>query len=188
MLNDFFDWIDEAIINTLFQPICNSIRKHFGWSKRVPASVMKAVAIIGTIPVCGFLVSLGGMMYLLVTILILWILGQVSAIRDLIHDEMLDGESEMMCPSFALDEYRVKGKNGRKFALILSLFVLPFVLAAILTPKLSYVASFLLVSYIADLCDSYFRACIDLPKGKSVFARIQVWIRNFAKQSMPQAT
>lgn len=151
---------------------------------------MKVIAIIGMIPFCVEFVSIGGVAYLFVSVQILWVLGQIQVIRSLIRDEIQNGKSEMITPHNILDNYRVKGKNDRKYALVLSLLVLPFTLALILTPEhnLSVAASFYLVGGIANLCDGYFRACIDLPKGKSVFTRAREWLRNFAKQSVPQAT
>lgn len=188
MLNDFLDFIDEIIIDECFQPICDRIRITFGWSKRVPSAVMKVLAVIGLFPLCVAMVAFGGIWYLLAGLMLLWILGQVTLIAMLVQDEMRDHEFEITKSDSVLDEYRIKGKTDRKFSLVLSFFLLPWVLAGMLTPEFSYIASFYLAGGTANLCDCFFRACTDLPRGKGVFTRMREWFRDFAKQPIPQTT
>jgi len=186
VFNDFLEFIDETIINRCFQPISDKIRTVFGWSKRVPSVVMKVVAIVGLIPACVTMVTIGGIAYLLATFMLLWILAQVLAIVTLVRDEMRNNSSQTTGSESILDKYRVSGKNDRKYALVLSVFALPFILAGILTPEFSYIASFYFVGAIANLCDGFFRACTDLPKGKSIFTRVRAWLRSFTEQATPQ--
>lgn len=188
MLNDFLDFIDETIIDGCFQPICDRIRMTLGWSKRVPSAVMKVIAVIGLFPLCVATVVFGSIWYLLAGIMLLWILGQVTLIAVLVQDEMRDNEFEITKSDGVLDEYRIKGKTDRKFSLVLSLFVLPYVLAGMLMPEFSYVTTFYLIGGTANLCDGFFRACTDPPRGKSVFTRMREWFRGFAKQPIPQTS
>ncbi|QQR65393.1 hypothetical protein IPH92_02330 [Candidatus Kaiserbacteria bacterium] len=186
---NLFDLLDDYLIDRLFQPICDRVRKIFGWSKRVPVATMKFLMIIGIIPVCvtaiirdhAFSIFIG-------VITLLWIMNQSWLIFTLIKDEIHDGKSEGKGGSSILDGWRVIGRGFRKATLLLSVFLFPFVLAGIATPEMSHVSLFYGIGLLANLGDDFFKACTDLPKGKSVFARMKEWFRNHSLRPVPQTS
>ena len=118
----------------------------------------------------------------------LWIIAQTWFIITIIRDEMRDQKSPATNSSAFLDGYRVTGKGSRSTALLLSVFLIPFVLAGISIPEVSYESSFYSIALLANLGDDFFKACTDLPRGKSVFARMKDWFRVHALRPVPHTS
>jgi len=186
MPNSTFDLIDNFLIDQCFQPICDRVRRVFGWSKRVPVVFMKALTILGLTPLCGEMMVLGGVFYIFAIVMIVWILVKALLIKILIEEEISESRLERTYTSQALDGYRVWGKNERKQTFLLSIFIIPFVLGATLIPEYRFVIGFYLMGCFTNLFDLFFRACSDLPKGKSVFEKLRERIWSSTRSPVPQ--
>lgn len=190
MLNDLYDLVDDFLIDTVFQPICDRIRKTFGWSKRIPVATMMPLMIIGYIPICvEFVINGDALSYLFAAMLLYLILFVSRLVITLIKDEIHDGTSESTGGSTILDRHRVCEKVEREAGFLLSAFIMtPFVLVGIATPEISLVCIFFGIGWFAFICCLYFRACTDLPRGKSVFARMKDWFRVHALRPVPHTS
>lgn len=59
MFSEMMDDLDDFLIDRVFQPMCDRIRKTFGWSKRVPAAISDILSAVGLIPLTAWLIFFG---------------------------------------------------------------------------------------------------------------------------------
>jgi hypothetical protein len=158
MFSDIFSAIDDTLIDEYFQPTCDRIREKFGWTKSLPTAITLIVAIFGLAPLttAAFIVgySLSWILFVPAGIMLLWILVNTLWAACLIpvgfHSETGDST-------------RLTGKQDRKWTMVLSIIVLPVILAALTYPDVDVktIAFTYLISGIANICTGYFKACTD---------------------------
>lgn len=158
MFSDIFSCVDITLIDKYFQPVCDRIRKKFGCSKGVPTAIALIIAIVGLAPlttvifIAGYAVS--WVFFILAGIMLLWILVNTFQAAHLISAGFRS-ETE--------DSTRLDGKKDRKWTIILSIAVLPIILAALTYPDVDSrtIAFTYLIGGIANICAVYFKACTD---------------------------
>lgn len=86
-----------------------------------------------------------------------------------------------------LDPRRFLSAKDRKVAIALSIIALPPTLLGILDDSagFSLIAWFYLVGGVANLSSAYFKACTDLPPGKSIFAKAKEWFSRLFLRPLP---
>ncbi len=159
-----FSDVDDLLIERCFQPVCDTIRRTTGWSKRIPIAITLAVAIIGLVPLaivtffCGF--HLFWIFFLPAVWMFLWIIVNTLQVYSL-----LSNESRKNQYTDALDSTRLTGEKDRKGTIILSLLALPLALASCVSPDtdVQIVSFSYLIGGTANICAVYFKACTDMP-------------------------
>lgn len=158
MFSDIFSFVDNTLIGEYFQPACDRIRNKFGWTKSLPTAVALIIAIVGLAPlttvsfIAGY--SASWIFFLPAGIMLLWILTNTLQAACLIPAGFRSETG---------DSTRLTGKKDRKWTMILSIIVLPIVLAALTYPDadVKTIALAYLISGIANICAGYFKACTD---------------------------
>ncbi len=159
MFSDICCVIDDALIDTCFQPVCDHIRNKFGWTKSVLAAIALIVAIIGLEPLMtvtfigGY--SISWIFFVIAVILLLWILVNTLHAACLIS---VGFRSETGSST------RLTGMEDRKMTMILSIIALPVVITTLLTYRdtdVRIVALAYLIGSIGNICACYFKACTD---------------------------
>jgi len=157
-MNAVLSRIDDWLIDSVFQSICNWIRMTFGWSRNIPmilslllipyASVMAVLADMraGT----SFpLLTFWSLLFSFLALLVLFYVGR--DIYRYMMDEIAGGEKS----TGAFNAERVKAQEVRLIFLV-NLALLPL-LGFFLDPWLAW---------LGFTCRRYFSACTDLPKPK----------------------
>lgn len=159
MFSDIFSAIDDTLIDEYFQPVCDHIRKKFGWTKSALAAIALIVAIIGLAPLTtvsfigGY--SISWIFFVPAGMMLFWILVNTLHAACLILARFR---------SETKDSTRLTGMEGRKMTLILSIIALPVVIATLLTypdTDVRIVALAYLIGGIGNICACYFKACTD---------------------------
>ena len=106
--------VDEAIIDKLFQPVCNWLNGLLGCTKRVPVVVGYVVSIIALFPLITSTLSLGGVVSKLLALsMVLYCFVRSWVVSKLVIDE-LNGFTEV------IDSNRITGYKDRIATLVLS--------------------------------------------------------------------
>ena len=159
MFSDIFSAIDDTLIDEYFQPVCDHIRKKFGWTKSALAAIALIVAIIGLAPLTtvsfigGY--SISWIFFVPAGMMLFWILVNTLQAACLITAGFR---------SETKDSTRLTGMEDRKMTLILSIIALPVVIATLLTypdTDVRIVALAYLIGGIGNICACYFKACTD---------------------------
>ena len=162
MIRNFLSDVDDWLIDSVFQPICDWLRKTFGWSKKVPTALCYLASVAGAVPLIALVIRLGGgsAVFLLVGACLFGIYMAYCLIIDEIN-----GSKGL--PSFLLDSARINGKRSRVIGIpIFFLFVIPALPLVMIVGEGVVTAA--IFSLIAAYCKHFFEACTDFPKGKKV--------------------
>ncbi len=184
MLDEFLNTIDDFLIDRVHQPICDWIRKTFGWSKRIPTAICSSLAGIGFIPLTLFCLSSENIILMIFSYILLlpWVL--ISSLHTywLLKEEMYhkNGQSSMM-----LDENRVRFIVIRTINLTLSIIIFPFMFTVMTITGGDMIIWSYIAGVLAGLMKGYFQACTDLSKGKTVFQKMKLWISTFFARPLP---
>lgn len=159
MFSNIFSAIDDTLIDEYFQPVCDHIRKKFGWTKSVLAAIALIVAIIGLAPLAtvsfvgGY--SISWIFFVPAGMMLFWILVNTLQAACLIPAGF---RSETM------NSTRLTGMEDRKMTMILLIIALPVVIATLIAypdTDVRIVALTYLISDIGNICAGYFKACTD---------------------------
>ena len=158
MFSDIYSFVDDTLIDEYFQPACDRIRKNFDWSKSMPTAIALIVAIIGLAPLTtvSFIAghSASWIFFVPAGIMLLWIL-------------MNTFQAAYLIPAGFRSETgsstRLTGEKDRRWTMLLSIVILPVVLAALTYPDegVGTIAFAYLIGGIANICAGYFKACTD---------------------------
>ena len=166
MIRNFLSDVDDWLIDSVFQPICDWMRKTFGWSKKIPTAICYLASVAGCVPMISFLIR-SGSVAVTVPVFIVCLFGIYLAYC-LIVDEIHDNKS---FGSLLLEGQRITAKRSRMFAIPLCfLFVIPWLILFLIL-GLGIVAA-LLFGLLTACCKHYFEACTDRPKPKKFFAKV----------------
>lgn len=159
-----FSDIDDFLIDRCFQPVCDAIRRTTGCSKGVPTAIGLLITAIGLVPLM-IATFFFGVHFFWTFFVLAGILLRLIIIYTLHAYSLLYNDSRRHRRTDALDLARLAGERDRKQSLILSIMLLPVLLATCTypAPGAQIVAFFLLVGMIANICAAYFKACTDLP-------------------------
>lgn len=176
MLVRLFHALDDFLIDRIFQPICDALRKLFGWSKKVPTATTTVLTAMSLMPIILLCIHIGGIMYLPGTFSSLYMLGLLWLSYHLFQNEFAD-ESRKIPLTAAMDPSRAKKRTDREQALFLTVvLILLFIILPVPIPKTFLINDpfdIFSMGLVANLCRGYFQACTDLPPGKTVFAKLK---------------
>lgn len=179
MISRLFHAVDDFLIDRIFQPICDTFRSLFGWTKEAPMGISFAAAIISFMPMCVASINdeiartLGWMMAA-------WII-YCSWLAIRLIRKGTAGKDGSQAGSATMDAARVELfvlRIGLLLLVALMIQALIWLIRAI--PTMSFTLSTFLIGIIFVICILYFQACTDLPPGKTVLAktkeRIAEWL------------
>lgn len=155
-----FKIIDDFLIDSVFQPICNGIQLFTGCSKRVPAAIGCFISAGSIIPLLFFIILLEDTL-LRVVGSIGWIfcIGLVIRGTAFILQELRDRES-----SSSLDSKRLTDSFHRKMSLVSSTGVTLIAGPIFSLLQESSIGFALTLGAVSSLCAIYFEACTNFPK------------------------
>ena len=180
MFEELLTAIDDFLIDRACQPFCNWLQKNFGWSKRVPIAISVIAMIIGITPlVSRMLFSKYWILMPFASILCIFILVNAQYAYSLIREEIHQKKNASQRES-ALDSTRVRFSQPRKINLVAFIIALPSFLIGMNYPEISLLSWGCLIGNIGILASVYFRACTNLPRGKTMFQKIKSWLSTFA--------
>lgn len=162
----FLQQFDDWLIDSVFQPLCDFLRRTFGWSKRVPAAVALLLSVAGFLPLILKALSEEGFFRMLGAALVIFLLFDCVSIHKLFMNE-LSGikEENTYYLHFLLREfaslYRVI-KLIILFLLTVFLFVTLWWGPLPLHYRLLGLAN---IAFILETASEYFLVCRDLPPG-----------------------
>lgn len=185
MLTDFYQKaIDDVIIDSVCQPLCDKVRGIFGWTKRVLAALTIALSVVCYLYLVIDCVLTGkngsAVVFLAVVILV-----QAWKIYRLLSEERNSHRQEQPHSATAMNSARVRNICQRRILFWLFLLFLPLLLVAMTIPALSLIAGSIATIMLMDLLEGWFQACTDLPHGKTAIEKLREQIANFSLHPEP---
>jgi hypothetical protein len=185
MFSRLFRALDDFLIDHIFQPICDALRKLFGWTKDAPMGISFMLTIICYMPLCILTIN-DDMMRVMGWMMAAWIIYCSWLAIRLIQIGTSSKEDRIRTGSTAMNASRVILFAPRIASLLVAAMMIPFLIWLIpAVPSISFMLSTFTAGIIFDISALYFHACTDLPPGKTVLAKIRERIaESFAKPVM----
>lgn len=179
MFSRLFHALDDFLIDRIFQPICDALRKLFGWTKEVLMGISFIAAAICFMPLCVFIFDDGTFIiagWALIALIIWWSWFSARLIR-----KGTSKKGTGYTGSTTLDAARTILFVPRMALFVIVATMIPFLIWLICaTPSVSFMLSAFTAGIIFAISVLYFQACTDLPPGKTIFAKAREW---FARHS-----
>ncbi len=184
---DFLEAADDFLIDRVAQPICDTVRKTTGWSKRIPIAVALILIAIGlaayafaffktpAYPLFHVLFKLIGMFLSSLALVVI-----ATACAQILAEFFTATNTR---PSSTMAKERLTKKPGRLQTLVTQpILLLAGILLLISLSGTIENALGILCYPIGMILSNYFHACTDLPPGKSLFAKTkeflgELWVR-----------
>ncbi len=178
MLNKLLNAVDDFIIDRLAQPVTDLVRRLTGFSKRIPCSATLLLCAMSFIPISIEMVG-SGIPGAVVMGLFNIFIALIAAYASFVFISLELHEREESAHTSAIDDERIRGKAPRLGVLFtgILLVVCGFALHRI-SPRYDWVFPIILgqLSLISFL---YFKACTDLPRGKTAFTKLKEILEKF---------